>query len=77
MNQVENFINKYSKDGLKKICTMFCQRISNETIAAEFGVTRQRVHQWQKLFVKKVVVLKECVTENLTDEEILDIITQK
>lgn len=75
MNQVDNFIKNYSKDGLKKICTMFCNKISNEIIAQEFGVTRQRVHQWQKLFVKKVVVLKSGVTDVLTDQEILKIIT--
>lgn len=77
MNQVDNFINKYSKDGLKKICSMFCNKDSNEVIAKEFGVTRQRVHQWQQLFVKKVVVLREGVTDVLTDPEILKIITPR
>lgn len=47
---VLNFINKYGVKGLKRITTLFQQQLSNQTIAQEFGVTRQRVHQWQREF---------------------------
>lgn len=48
---VTNFVDKYGKTGLHRICEMFFQKQSNQVIAKEFGVTRQRVHQWQKTFV--------------------------
>lgn len=47
---VINFVNKYGVDGLRRIVMLFERRISNEKIAKEFSVTRQRVHQWQRVF---------------------------
>lgn len=48
---LKNFVDKYGVCGLKRITSMFTKRESNQAIANEFGVTRQRVHQWQKVFV--------------------------
>ena len=61
---VQNFISKYGKEGLRKICDMFYQEISNQKIAHEFGVTRQRVHQWQKAFTKNnITFVPEVIKE--------------
>ena len=62
---VENFVNKYGKEGLFKIVTLFQDQISNQQIAREFEVTRQRVHQWQKQFTITSVIPVEYVKKRL------------
>ena len=65
---LRNFISKYGKKGLRKITNMFLVRESNQKIADEFGVTRQRVHQWQKAFTEHRVVLKPTVAVFLNQQ---------
>lgn len=48
-----NIIKKYQPNGAHKfqlLIEMFCNKESGEKIAFAFNVTRQRVHQWRKLF---------------------------
>lgn len=63
---VKNFEKKYGRDGLQKICDLFTAGTSNQIIAKEFSVTRQRVHQWQKVFILNVTVLRPLVVEALS-----------
>ena len=61
---VKNFTAKYGKEGLQRICELFFQGTSNQKIAEEFGVTRQRVHQWQKAFtIQHITFTAEVVKE--------------
>ncbi len=62
---VHNFVNKYRISGLQRIIELFRQHISNQTIAQEFNVTRQRVHQWQREFTKIQVIPTEPVKKVL------------
>lgn len=62
---LRNFINKYGLVGLKRISSLFIEGISNQQIAEEFGVTRQRVHQWQQAFTQKKISLRPHVKEYL------------
>lgn len=62
---VSNFINKYGIDGLARIMMLFIDKISNQKIANEFGVTRQRVHQWQREFTKVKILPAEVVRKIL------------
>ena len=66
---LNNFIKKYGLEGLKRITELFLAKESNEVIAKEFGVTRQRVHQWQKAFVVVTVKLSPLVSTVLTAME--------
>jgi len=52
---IKNFLDKYGIEKLRDICDLFVDQVSNQTIAETFGVTRQRVHQWQKCFTIKRV----------------------
>lgn len=62
---LENFIKKYGRVGLKRLAYYFLSRSSNEEIGKHFGVTRQRVHQWQKAFTETRTYLNPCVERNL------------
>lgn len=62
---VNNFVQKYGIDGLGRIIFLFREQISNQKIANEFGVTRQRVHQWQKAFTRTNVTPTESVRKLL------------
>ena len=64
---LRNFISKYGKKRLRDITNMFLVRVSNQKIAEDFGVTRQRVHQWQKAFTEHRVILKPSVATFLKD----------
>ena len=65
---LRNFVRKYGYNGLKKITKLFRNRASNQIIAEEFEVTRQRVHQWQKAFTHTQVELKQHVKIALGEE---------
>ena len=56
-----NFVKKYTAEKLNHLLSQFYERTSNEKIAHEFGVTRQRVHQWYCAFVDVEIRPKECV----------------
>jgi hypothetical protein len=62
---LNNFTKKYGHDGLSKITDLFVRKVSNEVIASEFKVTRQRVHQWQKAFTTSTVTVKPFVKDVL------------
>jgi transposase len=62
---VKNFTAKYKKEGLERICELFYKGVSNQKIAEEFGVTRQRVHQWQKAFTTQHITFTEEVLKEL------------
>jgi hypothetical protein len=62
---LNNFIKKYGIRGLERIVELFVAKTSNEKIAEEFKVTRQRVHQWQKAFTTSTVSLKPFVSSTL------------
>lgn len=47
---INNFINKYGKPNLIKLIDMFKRNVSGNTIAREFGVTRQQVFYWKNIF---------------------------
>lgn len=66
---LKNFTDKYGKKGLKRICELFRNQYSNAVIAKEFDVTRQRVHQWQKTFTVKKVLLNEFVLNALESDK--------
>jgi hypothetical protein len=62
---LKNFIKKYGRHELKKLASFFTMRSSNEEVAVYFGVTRQRVHQWQKAFTHTKTDLQPFVSKNL------------
>lgn len=62
---LRNFVSKYGDHGLKRICNLFVEGTSNQAIAKEFGVTRQRVHQWQKAFTVQKTFLKSFVEHQI------------
>lgn len=62
---LKNFVEKYGEDGLSDILDMFIDGKSNELISDFYGVTRQRVHQWQKAFTEKRVTMKPHVKKYL------------
>ena len=62
---LDNFMRKYGKPSLRKLATYLINRKSNEDIAKEFGVSRQRVHQWQKAFTNTHTVLRPFVEQAL------------
>jgi hypothetical protein len=65
---LKNFVNKYGIEGLRKMCSMFIAQESNATIAKEFDVTRQRVHQWQKTFTVQEVNLRDFVENRISSD---------
>lgn len=62
---LNNFVDKYGFHNLVKISNMFLEQMSNQEIANIFGVTRQRVHQWQTAFVQQSVKLRPHVEKAL------------
>jgi DNA-directed RNA polymerase sigma subunit (sigma70/sigma32) len=62
---LKNFIKKYGRQELKKLASYFLMRSSNEEIGEYFGVTRQRVHQWQKAFTSTTTDLQPFVSKVL------------
>lgn len=68
---LRNFVNKYGIDGLRRITELFVQQVSNEKIASEFKVTRQRVHQWQKAFTTSEVYPKNFVSQTLKSNNLV------
>jgi predicted DNA-binding protein YlxM (UPF0122 family) len=66
---LKNFTDKYGKKGLAKMCDMFLLQRSNAEIAKEFEVTRQRVHQWQKIFTTKKIIVNQFVREALESDK--------
>lgn len=63
-----NFIEKYGEEKLTIICSMFKKQESNQIIASHFGVTRQRVHQWQCSFTTKSVTIRPHVSRALLSD---------
>lgn len=62
---LNNFLKKYGKQELKQLASFFLSRTSNEVIGEHFGVTRQRVHQWQKAFTQTETALQPFVLEQI------------
>lgn len=65
---LKNFIKKYGRGELRKLTDYFLMRKSNEEIGAYFGVTRQRVHQWQRAFTNTRTDLKSFVSKTIKDK---------
>jgi DNA-directed RNA polymerase sigma subunit (sigma70/sigma32) len=66
---LNNFVKKHGKKGLRKLTYFFVLRKSNVEIGRYFGVTRQRVHQWQKAFTTTHVDIKPFVSRVLLKEK--------
>lgn len=61
-----NFKKKHGSQGLRTLLNMFLERRSNQEIANLFGVSRQRVYQWQQVLVDISVGLKPDVATVLS-----------
>jgi len=62
---LSNFVKKHGKKGLRKLTYFFVLKKSNVEIGKHFGVTRQRVHQWQKAFTEINVNIRPFVSKAL------------
>lgn len=46
----KNFINQYGKGKFKRFIKLLKEGTSGESIAEEYGVSRERVRQWKNAF---------------------------
>jgi hypothetical protein len=53
---LENFVEKYGRQALRRLLTGFEQNVSGPILAKEMGVSRERIRQWKALFGTSVQV---------------------
>ncbi len=61
-----NIVEEHGRRGLRKLLAMFDSGESGTVIAEQFGVSRQRVHQWKQL-------LGECHTSYAPDSRVAEL----
>lgn len=66
-----NFVQRYGAEKFEFLVTSLSDGTSGQTIADEFGVSRERVRQWKNAFVQ-VITLYQIYPEiqRVMDEEL-------